>query len=408
MPLTQRQIYRRRRIVVASGLAVLLGSGFYLPFTLLAPLDPVAATVLPYESTPADVVELAMPAFPATAIGAVGFEGVLASSGTTDPLPMASITKIITSLVVLDAHPLEPGDPGDDIVFGESDEDYYDSFQARNGTVKPVHNGLVLSELEVHAISLLASANNYALSLALWAFGSQDAYLSAASGWLDAHGLDSTTVTDPTGIEPTNLSTAADLVELAKIAAENPIVSALVATSSTEVPGVGLIENRNTMLGVQGIDGIKTGTLTATGASLLFSTDVPVGEESITVVGVVLGAADHPAIESAVGSLLPGVVAGFREVVLVRPGEVFAEFETIWGGTARAVAASGYSIVTWSNTPVFAVVDVDEVRFAVAGTDIGEVTFTVGEKRITVPLELDNAIEDPGPWWRLSHPFELI
>lgn len=408
MPLTRRQIFRRRRIAVLGALGLIFGSGFYLPFTLLAPLDATSATVLAYESPDVTETVLDLPDFPAIAIGADGFPGLLASAGTEKPLPMASITKVITSLVVLDKHPLEPGETGSDITFGPADVDFYHAFLARNGTVRSVYSGLVLTEREVHTISLLASANNYAASLAVWAFGSEAAFVTAANDWLAAHGLDSTTVTDPTGIEPTNTSTVADLVELGKLAASHPIVSAIVSSTSVQVPDIGLVENRNNLLGFTGVDGIKTGTLSATGACLLFSTDVVVGDESITVVGAVLSAPDHPSIEAAVRALLPDVVEGFHELDLVEAGDVFASFETPWGDTSNAVASSGHSVVAWSDAPVSVVLQVDEVRSAVAGTDVGTATFTVGDERVTVTLELDATIDDPGPWWRLSHPAELL
>ena len=46
MPLTRRQILRRRRATVFGGFGVLLAVGFYLPFTLLAPLHAENAQVL--------------------------------------------------------------------------------------------------------------------------------------------------------------------------------------------------------------------------------------------------------------------------------------------------------------------------------------------------------------------------
>jgi len=45
---------------------------------------------------------------------------------------------------------------------------------------------------------------------------------------------------------------------------------------------------------------------------------------------------------------------------------------------------------------------------AARGDTIGEVTFTVGDSQVSVPLLLDAEINDPGPWWRLSHPLELL
>jgi len=104
-PLTRRQIYRRRRIAVFGGAALVLASSIYLPLTLLAPLKPAVVTVAAPVESASDVPALAFPGYGASAIGAVGYPGVLAQSGATTPLPMASITKVITALVVLEARP---------------------------------------------------------------------------------------------------------------------------------------------------------------------------------------------------------------------------------------------------------------------------------------------------------------
>ena len=112
MPLTRRQILRRRRIAVFGSLAVVLATGFYLPFTLLAPLHAETAKVQPWETPVTLAPALVFPNYGATAIGAIGWDGSLAVSGSTEALPIASLSKVITSLVVLDAHPLAVGEEG--------------------------------------------------------------------------------------------------------------------------------------------------------------------------------------------------------------------------------------------------------------------------------------------------------
>ena len=97
MPLSRRQIYRRRRLTVFGGIALVLAVGFYLPTTLLAPLPAESATVLPYTAPETTAATVTMPSYCASAIGAVGFDGILAAGGSTDALPMASISTVITA-----------------------------------------------------------------------------------------------------------------------------------------------------------------------------------------------------------------------------------------------------------------------------------------------------------------------
>lgn len=408
MPLTRRQIYRRRRIVVLGGGAVALASAFYLPVTLLAPLPELSAHPVAYEAPAPEQPVIDFPAYGASGIGAVGYEGVLASNGVTTPLPIASISKVVTALVVLDAHPLAPGESGPDIVFTDADVAFYEQQLADDGIVADVTPGQAISQLNLLTVMLMKSANNYGQTLAAWAFGSESAYVDAARGWLAAHGLTSTSINDATGMNPANTSTVSDLIALGKLALDNPVIATAVSTSTLDVPGLGVVDNRNGLLGIDGVDGIKTGTLDESGACLLFAADHVIGGENVTLVGVVLGGPDHPTINAAIQGLITQADAGFREVQLVADGQEFAEYDSPWGDEATAVAAESRSIVVWADTPVSVQVTTDDVRLATSGTRVGQLTFTIGNRTVVVPLELVGEIDDPGAWWRLTNPGELF
>lgn len=401
---------RRTRIVawIAAG-SVAATAATYIPLTLLSPLDAVAPAIAPYTAPDLPATELAWPGFGASAIGAKGYEGVLAANGSDDALPIASISKIITALVVLDARPLVGSEPGPAITLGPADAALYDSYLRQNGTVVRSQAGFVFSQRQMLEISLIASANNYTESLANWAFGSVPAFAAAADTWLDERGLADTTLIEPTGMSPRNTSTAADLVALGRLALDDPIVSTIVSTPSVTLPELGQLLNTNRLLGMDGVDGIKTGNLDGIGSNLLFSADYAVGSRSISVVGVVLGAADRDTLYSVVDTLLGSVERGFREVRLTTAGEPFATFSTPWESSARAVAAKDASVLLWLDTTITADIEVDEItsdRFGRMPDEIGSVVFTAGPSTVSVPLELDVAIEEPDPWWRLTHPFE--
>ena len=399
--------YRRRRFAVFGGLAVLLSALSYLPLTLLAPVGSIAAEVIPYETPAVAEPVLAWPSNAATAIGAVGFPGVLAASGTDEPRAIASITKIITALVVLEQHPLKEGEQGPTITFGADDVRYYHEYQSIGGLVKPVRAGLALTQRELLQVVLIPSANNYAKSLAVWAFGSEMAFLDAARSWLDARGLTTTAIYEPTGMDPRNVSTATELLELAKLAIADPTVSDVVAMSSATLPHIGNFKNSNELLGTLGIDGIKTGTLDESGACLLFSADFPVGESTVTVVGVALGGVDHDTQFPQVRDLMSAVAAGFHQLELVREGDVIAGYTSIWDGRAEAIASAGYSQLVWGAPTIDSSITVDRIALASDGMPVGSMRFTVDGTVTEVPLELEGSIGDPGPLWRLSNPFAL-
>jgi D-alanyl-D-alanine carboxypeptidase (penicillin-binding protein 5/6) len=162
MPLTKRQVYARRRFAVLGLAGVLLVGGVYAPLTLLAPISPALAQVDSFVAPETSAAELGWGEFAGSAVGAVGFDGVLASSGSEAQLPIASITKIVTALVVLAERPLALAVPGPTIEFTQADVNIRQKFVAINGNVSPVRSGLTLSQRDVLNIVLIESANNYA------------------------------------------------------------------------------------------------------------------------------------------------------------------------------------------------------------------------------------------------------
>ncbi|MEO8262156.1 MAG: D-alanyl-D-alanine carboxypeptidase [Pseudolysinimonas sp.] len=405
---SRRQIYRRRRIVVLGGLLLTLGVAFYLPLTLLAPLTAAQPTVPEHVEQPGAAAALAFPGYGASAIGALDFPGVLASDGAAGALPMASITKIVTALTVLEAQPLAVDAPGPSITMTAADVALFDAYKKVNGKVTPVHVGEVYTQRELLDMTLIESANNYSSTLAKWAFGSEEAFVAAARTWVAAHNLPSLVIVDSTGLDPGNVATASDLIELGRLALRDPLVRTIVGTPEVTIHDVGLVENSNELLGLSGVTGIKTGTLDSFGANLLFSADYVIGASTVTVIGVVLGGTDHPTLDAAITSLLTTVQQGFHEVDVSDVGEDYGSYETAWGQTAEAEAGAEAVLLTWSDSPITVDVSVDPIRLGEAGDSVGSATFTAGVNTITVPLVLSQPLTDPGPGWRLTHPGELF
>ncbi len=399
----------RRVSAIASGSTLVVALGIYLPLTLLAPLIPAGARVASYTSPDHAAAALTWPTFGASAISAIGFPEALASSGTSSPLPIASISKLVTVLVTLEAKPIAVGENGPTITFSAADSRLLPKYAAMNGKTEPMKAGSSLTELDLLRVVLVASANNYAEVLATWGHGSEAAFLSASRAWLKAHGLTHTTIVEPTGINPGNTSTARDLVTLGKLALDNPVLAAIVSTKSVSLPSVGTFDNTNALLGQYGVDGVKSGSLGQYGNSLLFSADYHVGGQDVVLIGAVLGATDHKALYAAVQSLLSTARSGFRQVTLATKGQVFASYSTPWEHVVKAVAQKDAATVVWSDTPVSAKIEpTRDIGPAPKGEAVGRVTFTVGTASVSVPLVLQRSITDPGPWWRLFNPVPLL
>ena len=407
--MTRRAVLRRRRAAVAAVVVLVLAVGTYLPLTLLGPLAPASATASTWEAPAQPDAQLTFPAYGATAVEALGFDESLTTSGDAQPRPIASISKVVTALVVLDAKPLARGESGPAIRFDPQMQALYAEYLAQDGEVAPMPDGLQLSEYQTMQVMLMKSANNYAGALALWAFGSMDAYQRAAAAWLDAHGLDDTTIHEPTGLDPTNQSTATDLVRLGQLALADPVVKEIVGTQQVTVPGAGQIENSNKLLGMDGIEGIKTGTLDQAGACLLFAATYQRGGRQVTVVGVMLGGKDHPSLDVDVRTLLRSVADNFQVVTLTHAGQTFGTYSTPWRDDADAVAADAAEVLVWGDTTVRARTRLDSLTLGERGERVGTVRFTIEHHDpVTVPLELERSIEDPGLWWRWTNPFRGV
>lgn len=400
-----RGTYIRRRITVFGTIGILFSALLYLPMSLLKPLDPLAPSLISVVSPVNPAVELDWPGNGSAAIGAVGYPGVLAHGSDTSARPIASITKVITALVVLDSKPLSLDEGGPVITMTQQDVKGYHWQIAHNGSAKPVAAGVKFTQRELLDVVLIASANNYAETMARWAFGSEDAFLSAARTWLDAHGLSGIQLVDATGLDPRNTATPADLIELGKLALADPLVSTIVSTTSSNVPYVGSIENTNSLLGWSGVDGIKTGTVQRNNINLLFATTMTVGAHTIDLIGVVLGGTSHAELDASVRALLDTAMQGFHEVTLVTEGDAFGSYSAKWDDGATAVASKSESVVVWGGTPLTMSVHIEPITTGTLGQRVGTVTYFVDGREVTIPLTLDDPLDDPGPWWRLSHPF---
>jgi len=407
-PSDKRRVYRRRRIGVFGTLSVLLLAAIYAVGILAAPLPAVAAVTQSQRTIVSAPAKLAWPAVGSAAVSAVGYKGLLAQNGATTSVPIASMTKTITALVILDAKPIANGSDGPTITFTSADVTIFNQVVQEGGSWAPVVAGEQLTEKQALQAMLLPSANNYAISLADWAYGSVGKFLTAANTWLKARGLDDTHLTDPAGLDPGTVSTAADMVDVGKRVLANPVLASIVKTTTVTLPGAGTQDNGNKLLGTDGIDGIKTGFTDQAGHCLLFSAKADVDGHPVTIVGVELGAASYDALWTTVPPLLTSAKDGFHSVALTGAGKTFGTYTAQWGASSTLVSTVPSSMLAWSSTPITVTTQTQAMRGGAAGDPVGTVTFTMGKSTVTKNLTLAKAIDDPGFWWRFTHPFALF
>lgn len=417
-PAVRRKRNRRRLIIAAvvTTIVVVLAGG-YVGWALTAPVGHAVATTQAPASTTPPVAAIALPTEGAAAISIDGADeylgakarGIWVSSGTDEPRPIASISKLITALVVLDARPLTSvDDPGPTLTFGRADHALYDKYYVMGATIAAMPTGSSMSLHDALATMLIPSACNYAEAIAGWAFGSQWSFLEATRRWLAAHGLTHTTIVEPTGIDPRNTSTPSDLIALGRLAAANPAIAQIAGTRSFSLPGPGVMSNTNSLLGIEGITGLKTGTLQESGSDLLYTATLDVGTpKPLTVVGVMLGGSSKEAVNQAVVALLESIDNGFARRSVASRGDAVGSYSTPWGSTARMVLGDDASILAWSDTPIVASMKTKTPSRWKDGEVVGSVTWTAGPNTVTVPIEIEGSITPPTDWWRLTHPDAL-
>jgi serine-type D-Ala-D-Ala carboxypeptidase (penicillin-binding protein 5/6) len=414
---------RRRRIgsliALIAMVAIVAVVGTYVSLALSAPVAAVQPTVQDPAVVAPAAAAIALPSVGESAVSISGADaylgsaadGIFASSGGDGALPMASISKLVTALVILDAKPLGASGTGPTITFDKTDAALYDKYYVLNATIAAMPAGSTMTEHDAIETMLVVSACNYAEAMADWAFGSDAGFVSAAKRWLSANGLTGTTMVEPTGIDSRNTSTPSDLIAIGKLAMANPAIASIVATTGLDVPSPALagMPNTNDLLGTDGIDGIKTGTLDPGGSDLLFSATVPVGTATpLTVIGVMLGGTNHDTVDSAVQSLISSIKSGFHSVELATRGDVVGAYSTPWGATAKMVLAKNASTLTWSSTPIASKIVAESLTTGTNGKTVGSVTWTAGKSTTMVPIVLHGTIRGPSTWWRLIHGPQLI
>jgi D-alanyl-D-alanine endopeptidase (penicillin-binding protein 7) len=149
--------------------------------------------------------------------------------------PIASVTKLMTAMVVLDAN-----QPMDELL--EVDMQDFDYLK---GSSSRLRAGAMLSRREMLHLALMASENRAASSLARHYPGGTAAFVSAMNAKAALLGMSSTHYADPTGLSPENVSTANDLARLVKTAVDYPLIRDFSTTPSQYV----LVEGTNQTLG---------------------------------------------------------------------------------------------------------------------------------------------------------------
>jgi D-alanyl-D-alanine carboxypeptidase (penicillin-binding protein 5/6) len=214
--------------------------------------------------------------------------GGIEATSNQQPVPIASVAKVMTAYLVLKKVPLQTDSDGPSMMVTDHDVSDTAMRKARGESLVPVRAGEMLTERQALTALLLPSANNVAAMLAKWSAGSVDAFVDQMNAQARRLGMTHTTYTDPSGFESSTVSTAADQLRLAQAAMKDEAFAAIVRTPSAELPVAGTVHNTDTLLGTDGFVGIKTGSEDAAGGCFMFRAYRLVDRQAVAVTGVVL------------------------------------------------------------------------------------------------------------------------
>jgi D-alanyl-D-alanine carboxypeptidase/D-alanyl-D-alanine endopeptidase (penicillin-binding protein 7) len=177
---------------------------------------------------------------------------------------IASLTKLMTAMVVLDAKQ----DMDEPIEIEKADVDMLKHSSSR------VPVGATIPRSDVLQLALMSSDNRAAASLARTYPGGIEAFKAAVKRKIVALGMTNTVIEEPTGLNPANRSTAEDLVKMAQAASHYPEITRITTDPKDLINIKGReveYHNTNRLVGAKGWDiGLsKTGYTQEAGRCLI-------------------------------------------------------------------------------------------------------------------------------------------
>jgi D-alanyl-D-alanine endopeptidase (penicillin-binding protein 7) len=189
---------------------------------------------------------------------------ILVEKNARSVVPIASLTKLMTAMVMLDAEL----DMDEMITVDSSDVDTLKFSSSR------VPVGVTLTRRALLELALMSSDNRAAAALARTFPGSHDGFRAAAAEKAAQLGMEDTYIEEPTGLSPNNRSTAHDLLRMVAAASAYPEINAM-STGTGELMDINgrMVEYRNTnrLIGREGWDILlsKTGFTREAGRCLV-------------------------------------------------------------------------------------------------------------------------------------------
>ncbi|MFD8019914.1 serine hydrolase [Streptomyces lavendulae] len=338
--------------------------------------------------------------------------GDVATFGEQKPMPTASVAKVMTAYVILKGHPLRKNDPGPRIevdAAAVADGNSQDESRIRGLTA-----GSKYSQLDMLKMLMIPSGNNIARLLARWDSGSTttDAFVAKMNAAAKELGMNDTTYTDPSGLDAGTVSTAADQLKLAEAVMKEEAFRAVVALPQDTIEGLPepLINNNGSLLLAPGLSvkGIKTGSSTPAGGTLMWAAYKTVGTQTQLILGTMMDQrVDGPdpearrsldLVKENSGKVIGAVRSALAEMPAVRKGQLVGYVDDGLGGRTPLVATKDLSVIGVPGQQLRLSLGAGGKSLpheAKAGTEVGVLTVGDGDGARSVPVAVGKDLVEP-------------
>ncbi len=258
-----------------------LQTGLSSVLSKFLPYQPPQPKEIPLQKLPA-LENIPAPDFNIKAGVTINDEGkILYQKNQNEQLPIASITKLMTALVAVDEL-----SPNETLIISQKAVD-------TDGDM----GGLVVNEKltakDALSIMLIDSSNDAAVALAEAVEQKGENFVDLMNNKAVKLQLNNSHFSDPSGLDPSNLSSAYDLAVLMNNCLMNPSIQKILETEKTDINSldgkvIHHLVNTNKLLNGDGIVAGKTGYTEEAGECLITVVKLPEGNKYF--ISVVLGA----------------------------------------------------------------------------------------------------------------------
>ena len=450
-PRHARRRRNRRRIkwsLAVLIVVVLLSSGLLAAQRVSRPL---AQPTLPTDRHSYSLVRGSAPALPWPIAGqaavAIPSLGYAQQSGLEGPVPIASLTKMATAVVILHDHPVALNASGPSITITAADAAQFDVDLQTDQTNVPLQVGETLTEMQMLEALLNQSADDIAYSIAVWDAGTESAFVTKMNSLATSLGAVHTHYVDASGFQPQSVSTAADSLRIAAAGMAIPAFADVVGMPTVSLPLVGTVHNIVTEVGTNGVVGVKSGYTAQSAGCMVLAGYRTIRGRSVLVMASALAqreqssaavtspptassttgavaatpastmtTAPYSALEAQyplrytgplVENLLDAAEAAVVPVAVAKPGSALGTATSDWDGIRHEVPAIA-SQASWllgvpGQRVVLGTMSLAAPKEQTPHNQVGAARFTLGKQIEIVPLRLLHTVAEPAWWWKLIH-----